>query len=472
LNHPLLPTKNFQFHRMVQQNIVSSAVSDLLDGVNQLAQYLQNQYPEVKVILSLLPNCPEWSLLDLTCLQYGYIHIPVNENISRSELAMILKDNEVDLVVVKKKRHIHLVESLSMNIELSILNIHDVPNQSAITPPKQINYDAQAPAVVLYTSGSSALMKGIQHSHQSLTTAIQLFAKVLEPLMAKKALTYLPLSFSGERKLHYSYQHLGIDICYAALSKSLLDNLLLFKPDIMAMVPSVLEKLIDKLEVTDAEISLKYIVCGGASIKPMIKARYRAIGINVIEVYGLTETASIGTANLNSQKDGSCGRVLQDVKIKINRQGEICLHTPTLLIEYVSHVPTLLEFNGIKYFNTGDKGYTDDEGYLFVTGRANNSIKLNNGTWLQPEEIEINLLKLAKGKFRHVIVVMIQSKLTAIIVSSLSNEKVQHIIDKFNENSFIYIEDIIVRNQSKIEKELSSLKFSRKELLASVLNQS
>ena len=460
-------SKKFSFYSLNHGLIVKENSDFVFQKTKLFAQYVKKHFPATQRILSLINNSSDWNVVDLACLNSGITHIPLNENVTFEEVLRITKESKPDLVVYRKRRHKLIVEKAALTNKFQVLCFPQNISQDKNTPLEVLHQRKNnETAVILYTSGSTSLMKGIKHSYSNLIEAIHTFSPIIDSLKVSKALTYLPLSFSGERKLNYTYQHLGIDVCYAAHSKSILDNILLFEPEIMALVPSLLEDLLLQMENSGTITSLKYIVCGGAKIKPAVKKRFHQLGIEVIEVYGLTETASIGTANLNPiTKADSAGQPLLGVKIIISEEGEICIHTNTMFQGYLNSKTPWWIADGIKYFRTGDRGYLDESGDLFITGRLNNSIKLSNGTWLQPEELEENIVRFSKGDINDVIVSSISQKLTAIIVSDTSKEKMRQIIDNFNKNSFIHVEDICMINPNEINNNYSKVKYSRKQII-------
>lgn len=446
---------------------ISSA--ELHEKTIQFIANLQSLNPKSKTLISLLGNSIQWNIVDHACLLSGWVHIPLNENLSVNEIKSIIKDVQPNVIVYKKKRHLKLISKLVDLCNTDVINISAEFNSihQNIKLPK-LNLDKTA--LILYTSGSTSIMKGVIHSHNSLINAIKVFSPIIKSLNVTRALSYLPLSFSGERKLNYTYQNLGIDICYASTAKGLLDNILLFKPDIMALVPSLLERLIDVLENQNKSCSLKYIVCGGAPIHPNIKLRYSNLSIQVIELYGLTETASIGTANIstNPSKINSVGQPLLGVDFHFLDNNEICIHCDSLMTDYLTQPANWLKINGKKYLKTGDIGHLDEDNYLYITGRVNDIIKLQNGTWFLPQTSESQLIKISNNQFSNVFITILSSKLTAIIITDLEVEIVQKIIDKFNNNGFIYIDEIIVYKNSVFKEQFSDFKISRKKIFQQI----
>lgn len=471
MNHPLISNKAFNYHFIKKNDVFELSNAELKIKTKNFIFQLNKVHPKTRIILSLLSNSIYWNYVDHAALLSNWIHVPLNENLTLEEIKLIIDEVQPDVIVYSKKRHFRILEQYIKPGKIKIININadNQKEESSTTLPK---VDFQSTAIILYTSGSTSLMKGVKHSHASLINAIEIFSEQIKPFNAKRALSYLPLSFSGERKLNYTYQHLGIDICYASTSKSLIKNILLFKPDIMALVPSLLERLINDLEEENIECSLKYIVCGGAAIRDGVKLRYLKLGIKVIEVYGLTETASLGTINLldNLNKINSAGKPLPNVDIKISAENEVYISCNSLLQSYLNQSVDLVVINGKKYIKSGDSGYLDEDNYLHINGRINDQIKLQNGTWLVPQEVEKKLIELSKNQFDRVIVFMSKSNLTAIIITEMDCDLVQVIIDNYNNNGFICIDEVVVKSKSFFGKEVYDFKFSRKKVIENICN--
>ena len=143
---------------------------------------------------------------------------------------------------------------------------------------------------------------------------------------------------------------------------------------------------------------LQLVISGGAPLSPEIADTFEAIGIRVINGYGITECSPILSANREKQtKRGSVGKIVPNVRIKIKEpnedgEGEICAKGPNVMRGYYKDPEaTAAVFDEDGYFRTGDVGKIDAEGWLYITGRIKNLIILSNGKNVYPEEIETAL---------------------------------------------------------------------------------
>ena len=146
---------------------------------------------------------------------------------------------------------------------------------------------------------------------------------------------------------------------------------------------------------------LELIICGGAKLDEEIIRNFDALGITILNGYGITECAPLISANRNkSQKPGSVGTPILACRVKIdnpdeNGEGEICVKGPNVMLGYYNNPEATAEvFDKDGFFHTGDYGKLDEEGWIYITGRKKNLIILSNGKNVYPEEIEADLQKV------------------------------------------------------------------------------
>ena len=143
---------------------------------------------------------------------------------------------------------------------------------------------------------------------------------------------------------------------------------------------------------------LELIICGGAKLDEEIIRNFDALGITILNGYGITECAPLISANRNKyQKPGSVGTPILACRVKIdnpdeNGEGEICVKGPNVMLGYYNNPEATAEvFDKDGFFHTGDYGKLDEEGWIYITGRKKNLIILSNGKNVYPEEIEADL---------------------------------------------------------------------------------
>lgn len=138
---------------------------------------------------------------------------------------------------------------------------------------------------------------------------------------------------------------------------------------------------------------LEYIICGGAPLQKKYVQAFRSLGIEVLNGYGITECSPVVATNRNFyHRDGSVGQILKECKVRI-QSGEIQVQGENVMLGYYHDEKTTAEAFEDGWFRTGDLGYVDGRGFLYITGRKKNLIILSNGENISPEELEELLLE-------------------------------------------------------------------------------
>jgi len=237
-------------------------------------------------------------------------------------------------------------------------------------------------------------------------------------------------------------------------------NMGVFKPDVMLMVPLMLETIYKRLSAANPLIpkkmvaakafggNLKIIFTGGAHLDPYYIDKFADYGVEVLEGYGMSECSPVISSNLpEDHKAGSIGRPLSNVEIAFE-DGEILVKGSSVMKGYYKMPEETAETLRGGWLHTGDKGYLDEDGFLFINGRVKNLIILSNGENISPEEIEN---KLALGKLvGEVIVIGEDNGLTAriypdqdvVAAKRMNEEKIrtelQAFLDQYNKNQPSY----------------------------------
>jgi len=307
---------------------------------------------------------------------------------------------------------------------------------------QQINPDTIAS--VIYTSGTTGEPKGVVLTHKNLTSnAIDSSSVIDWHPSGDIALSFLPLSHIFERTIINIYLYRGVPVYFAESVETLAQNLLEVRPTAMSTVPRMLEKVYDKIKLKGAELTglkrilfdwsiklaneynpsggnsplyniqrkivsalvyskwrhavggkIRFIISGGAALPPWLGRVYLAAEIPIVQGYGLTETSPVIAVNsLNRNRLGSVGPLIPNVQVQIAEDGEILVKGPNVMKEFFNAPEaTRSVFQG-DWFCTGDLGYLDDDGFLFLTGRKKDLIKTSSGKFVAPASIEMKLLE-------------------------------------------------------------------------------
>ncbi|MDO4804373.1 MAG: AMP-binding protein [Lachnospiraceae bacterium] len=177
-------------------------------------------------------------------------------------------------------------------------------------------------------------------------------------------------------------------------------NIKIFEPSVVLMVPLMVETIYKKLKSVNPLIpkklvgsqvfgkNLRHVICGGARLDPMYVEEFKKYGINIWMGYGSTETSPV--VSFNGERGirwDSLGHPVDNTEVEI-RDGEVCVRGDIVMKGYYKMPEETAKVLKDGWFYTGDLGYLDDDGYLYLTGRKKNLIILANGENISPEEIE------------------------------------------------------------------------------------
>ncbi len=257
-------------------------------------------------------------------------------------------------------------------------------------------------AMIIFTSGTTGKSKGVMLTQKNLISNVE--SVEYEACPGVVVLSVLPI--------HHAYclvmdflkcLSLGATVCINDSFLHMVKNMQLFKPNVMLMVPMMIETIYKKLESTGKLLPKKLVAAkafggnlttvfsGGAHLNPLYIDKFREYGINIYQGYGMSECSPVISSNTPScNKPGSVGKVLKNAQVKIEND-EILVRSTSVMTGYYKMPEETAKTLSDGWLHTGDKGYVDEDGYLFVNGRVKNLIILSNGENISPEEIENKL---------------------------------------------------------------------------------
>ena len=363
-------------------------------------------------------------------------------------------------------------------------------------------------ATIIYTSGTTGKPKGVMLSHKNIVSnVISSAPRIPFEKGNSRALSFLPVCHIFERMILYLYQYYGVSIYFGESIEKISDNIKEVQPNVMSAVPRLLEKVYDsiyakgtqltgikkKLFFWAIELGLRYepygangwwyefqlkiarklifskwkeglggnldlMVSGSAALQPRLARVFAAAQIPVMEGYGLTETSPVITVNDMRNfgfKVGTVGKVIEGVKIKIAKDGEILCKGPNVMMGYYKNEELTAEVISKNYFHTGDIGEIDAEGFLKITDRKKEMFKTSGGKYIAPQIIE-NTMKQSRFIEQIMVVGEGQKMPGAIIQPSFDfiNEWAKmHQISIGNSNEEIVTnEKVIERIQEEVDK--------------------
>lgn len=345
------------------------------------------------------------------------------------------------------------------------------------------------PALILYTSGSTTISKGVVLSHNNIMANLEMIDKKFNNEISRYDTSYSILPW-------YHCYGLVCELLYLMSkgssiylpTKSTLKNRLIemrnSNPTLLYTVPKMLEmiyKNTDKYmkwipsKVLKKRIlfnnNLRMMSVGGSICNPYLIEYYKEnYDIPVYQGYGMTETSPM--ISLNSKIDNkllSVGKVFDGIDIKFDSNGQILIKSPTVMLGYVDYID---ENNKIRYkskddyFETGDCGVLDDDKYLYITGRIKSKYKLSNGIYTDPAYVES--LILLSPNIEQVFVYPDENNEynKCLVYTNLDSEKrILQEIEKYTKNLSIYEipkSVIIMKERFSVENDCLSLKLDLK----------
>jgi long-chain acyl-CoA synthetase len=376
---------------------------------------------------------------------------------------------------------------------------------------------------LIYTSGTTGNPKGVMLTHKNLVSNIISSAEAIHFGPEDVLLSFLPLSHSFERMAgYYTAMACGATIAYAESVETVRDNMLEVRPTIVTTVPRLFERIhgriIKQVEagsplkkkifhwavgVGKAQARLvrnhknpspllaakhflashlvygklrertggrmKFFVSGGAALAAEFGEFFEAVGLKIIEGYGLTESSPVISANrLNDYKWGSVGQTIQGVEVRIAHDGEILARGPNIMKGYWNNAEATKEvIDADGWLHTGDIGHLDERGFLYITDRKKHLFVSSGGKNIAPQPIE-NLFLSNKYIEQFMLIGDRRMYLTALIVpdfdalKEFADSRGIAYGDTFELSQHPTINQLIEKEINSIQKDLANYERVRK----------
>ena len=410
----------FTFER--NKETISISYRQFKSDVDSLGTALFDMGIENTKVALIGENSYEWILTYFATVNSGNVIVPLDKELPASDVKALVDHAEAEVFVYSDTyadlathlqesstavRHYLNKNGLKKLIEESQASIQKDKKQVA-----DYIVDENVLATLSYTSGTTGNAKGVMLSHRSITRNAVGICQSVDFLDA--SLLVLPLhhasGFMGALCMLIYGSAIGIN----GSLKSLQGDFSKYKPESMVLVPLFIETLYKQILAaakgnTDKAVlasiankvfggDLSIIICGAAPLDPKYVDIYADWGIALLNVYGLTECSGAISINRNHyNRAGSAGLVVPYCEVKIsnldeNGCGEVWSRGENIMLGYYKNEQATAETFDDEWFKTGDIGYLDDDGFLFITGRKKNVIILSNGKNVYPEELEFALI--------------------------------------------------------------------------------
>ncbi len=436
------------------------STGEYLDQANAISRALLRMGVAAndKIALISMTNRTEWSVMDTGILQVGAQNVPIYPTISEEDYAYILNHSESSYCFVSCEEVLEKVRAVQKEVP-SLKEVYsfdridgckhwsellevgaDTANQEEVEARKQA-VTPEDLATLIYTSGTTGRPKGVMLTHDNIVSNVLASNDRVPFEYGSTSLSFLPVCHIFERMILYLYQYCGISIYFAEGLDKISDNLKEVHPNVMTVVPRLLEKVYDSIitkgsELTGlkkalffwaVELGLKFepygangwwyekklglarklifskwkealggnletMVSGSAALQPRLARVFAAAGIPVMEGYGLTETSPVISVNDQRNKGwkiGTVGKIIEGIEVVIASDGEILCKGPNVMAGYYKDPERTAEvIDKQGYFHTGDIGEFDAEGFLRITDRKKEMFKTSGGKYVAPQLLE------------------------------------------------------------------------------------
>ena len=433
---------------------INHTYSDLLEDINSFGTALYRHGLQNKRVAIVGHNSYEWAVAHLSNLLGGIVSVPLDKGLQLGELESSLIRSRVQAIVFDEKLK-DVIKEIKRNNKTSIkyyictskipdfLYFYDLLSNGRDDIEKgyleYVNHkvDSYKMSILLFTSGTTSKSKAVMLNQYGIATNVYDMQLVESFYDDDVNIAFLPY--------HHIFGSTGMLVMLASGVKTVFPdglkyiqkNLVEYKVSVFVGVPVLIDKMhstiikelekqgktklinfmikfsnaLMKLHIDIRRIlfkplinalggNMRFIISGGAPLDKKVAKWFNDIGIHLVQGYGLTETSPVISAEDDTFiRYGSVGKIMKSVEVKIedkdaNGIGEIVVKGPNVMLGYYNEPELTKEVLENGWFHTGDLGYIDADGFLFITGRKKNLIVLKNGKKVFPEELEILINRL------------------------------------------------------------------------------
>ena len=461
-NLPALMTKHNNSFNTINYREYYNKVLNFAESVNY---WLNN-----KVNVAILgANSTGWFYSHLGTMLNGGTSIGLYPTSSPNHIEYVLEDSDANILIVDGTDQLDKLININLydvkmiiyyspisETLLSKFNIPVVSMGNFMSQRKKLLSDPQLSdiATIIYTSGTTGNPKGAIITHKNIMASTYSIINDIQDIsnhklfIGEKFISYLPLNhiLAQQMDIYIPISTMG-KVCIADkdVIKHLADTIKLIKPNIFVGVPRIWEKISESI---DQELinqgykgnlvklfnkkkiierigldECKLCITSGAPLSQSIKDYFINYNLNIYDVYGMTEATGPITISCNGQyKKNSVGKNISSIKLKIEKDGEILIKGPTVFKGYYKNENDTKKSFKDGWFKTGDTGFIDNDGFLFINGRKKDIIITKGGENITPHNIEFNL-KQELPFLNYIIVVGDDQKyLSALFVLKTKND--------------------------------------------------
>ncbi len=400
-----------------KKEILERSYHELMENVTAIRQGLSAAGFQGKHIALIGASSVEWIESYLGIITGNTVAVPLDAGLPREDLVDLINRSDAEGLFLSPRNHplldgilaecprlkkIWLLQDEEVSPDEKVASLKDLKTGASEKDEDSHRPEPDSVATIIFTSGTTGKSKGVMLTQENLAANVISVDYTTAP--GSVLLSVLPI--------HHAYClvmdwlkgfSLGTTVCINDSLLHMVKNMGVFKPDVMLMVPLMIETIYKKLASTDPSIpkkiladqvfggNLKIIFTGGAHLDPFYIEKFAEYGVDIYEGYGMSECSPVISSNTpGNHKAGSIGRPLRNARIAFE-DGEILVKGSSVMKGYYRMPEETTATLKDGWLHTGDKGYLDDDGFLFINGRVKNLIILSNGENISPEEIENKL---------------------------------------------------------------------------------
>lgn len=392
-------------------------------------------------------NRYEWAVTYLSVVNGVGVIVPIDRELPATEVEELLRQANAEAVVFSKKYSDSISEMSSRLPKLQTLICMDDESEDGFWPLvdegrravqagdhsyQEASIDPECMSILLFTSGTMSVAKGVMLSHKNIVTNLMNMCKQIDITIDDVFLSVLPLHHTYECTCGFLCPlYRGAAIAYCEGLRYVQKNMVQAKASVILGVPLLFENMYKRVMAQARKAGLvrkmqfairinsftkrvrldlskklfravhdsfggrmRLMISGAAAIDPEVAKGFRDLGILFLQGYGLTECAPIVGVNRDCNfRDDSAGMLLANMEIRIDSPnadgvGEIVVRGDNVMLGYYQNPEATAAVLEDGWFRTGDLGYYDDQKFIFITGRKKSMILTNNGKNVYPEEIE------------------------------------------------------------------------------------
>ncbi|MDO5556294.1 MAG: AMP-binding protein [Clostridia bacterium] len=440
------------------ERIVEKTYQEVKSEVQCLGTMLLNMGLENKKIAIIGSNRYEWCESYFAITTSNMVAVPLDKALPEAEIESLIERSKVDAVIyenkynevfenIKNTKESTIKYYINMDLKedkneiLSFKKLIEKGKElikNGDTKYNNVKVDNKKMTVLIFTSGTTNTAKGVMLSQKNITSNIMAMAKMSKMYSDDVLLSFLPLHHTFECTITFLYGfYSGVTVAFCDGLKYIAKNLQEYEISVFVAVPLVLETIYKKIQkgikdqgkeklvnlmskianfllIFHIDIrrklfssilkqlggKLRIAYFGAAAMDKNVIKGYNNFGIDTVQGYGLTETSPLVAAETDKEHcPGGVGMAPYNVKIRLENVnekgvGEIVTTGPNVMLGYYENEEATKNVIKDGWFNTGDLGYFDKNGYLFITGRKKEVIVLKNGENVYPTDIEFLVNKL------------------------------------------------------------------------------